>query len=443
MDKDIFEQIRKEVISDDLLENLTDAVRKAGQQTSKVSTAIGQSIANVSAKFSKGHPAANPNLSTTLDPQALHEKALGVANLAMKKAEEHAQKKHAEFLNRQVYGSGGILGIDTPLISNQLRKGTFQDTLNTLKNDPNWRSTLDQKSFANTRDSIMGRLFQKSNPDISVGELLELKGTDNKPILSMNGFRHMNNAVGVRAMEGAYNQHIKNTAKANITTNQLRSFALHTGYVPTKDMLNNASAMARWGYMARTTAEAAFSPSWLFTGAGRDMMLSNMGVLTKSTKAQMAQSGMVSKTFLGLGMAAGAFGNAYIAASSDSPINESIATLLGSTGVQAGWRSGKSIAGLWKGGHMSRITLGSVGAVARGGLAYGLTKIAGDFFEQESVVADFAKKLSTREAFSFTPDTKATATMRQAALQKLSSSSLNNRGQLLGNEALALKGQLY
>ena len=112
-----------------------------------------------------------------------------------------------------------------------------------------------------------------------------------------------------------------------------------------------------------------------------------------------------------------------------------------------GWRTGSAIgAATTRKGSLGRIVATGVGGVA--GLATGLVAgvaIAGslgDMTSQDSHVRHVAKKISTKELYNTSMDSYQSLTARQASLQKLAKSGLNDRGLLLGNEAAVLKGAM-
>ena len=116
------------------------------------------------------------------------------------------------------------------------------------------------------------------------------------------------------------------------------------------------------------------------------------------------------------------------------------------TGLQ-GWRMGTALGGgLTKAGGLGRflgLGLGGIAGAATGYLA-GTAIIGGinDITSNDSSIRKFAKKMGTKEMLVNTPDTRQSLTARQASLQKLAKSGLNDRGLLLGNESNVLAGVL-
>lgn len=82
-------------------------------------------------------------------------------------------------------------------------------------------------------------------------------------------------------------------------------------------------------------------------------------------------------------------------------------------------------------------TAGAIGGIAAVAGAYG---ILNDATSNDSHIRKLSKKIATKEMYARTDDTRQSLTARQQTLNKLAKSGLNDRAQLLGNEALALKG---
>lgn len=135
---------------------------------------------------------------------------------------------------------------------------------------------------------------------------------------------------------------------------------------------------------------------------------------------------------VGLFMATGAL-------ESDDPLTEYAAGVLAGAGVQQGWRAGKSFANVLGPTHTRRIGFGLLGGATMAAVGAGVVLGQADMFKNDSFIAKQAKSAYSRESFSSLKDTQASLTMRQAGLEKLSSSYLNNRQQLLGNEASVLR----
>ena len=116
--------------------------------------------------------------------------------------------------------------------------------------------------------------------------------------------------------------------------------------------------------------------------------------------------------------------------------------------LQGGWRVGTAVGGALsaEGSAVGRTIGMAVGGgifAATGFLA--ATAVLGgarDMMGNDSGIRKFAKKIGTKEVFARSADTRQSLTARQSALNKLSRSGLNDRNQLLGNEANVLRGLL-
>lgn len=103
---------------------------------------------------------------------------------------------------------------------------------------------------------------------------------------------------------------------------------------------------------------------------------------------------------------------------------------------------GQAVTAMFNGGNMARRVVGGVlggGVFAAGTIA---TMAGSDLLKNESQIASFLKKTSTPELMASAAQNENTLTMRQRALQKMSNSAMNDRGQLLGSEAAVLRGSM-
>lgn len=112
----------------------------------------------------------------------------------------------------------------------------------------------------------------------------------------------------------------------------------------------------------------------------------------------------------------------------------------------AGWRAGAAVGGALGGGSASigRLLGLGVGGLTGMAVGYGIGAAAvggvRDIMSNESKIRSFAKKLGTKEMIVSQQTTAQSLTARQASLQKLAKSGLNDRGLLLGNESSILAG---
>ena len=133
---------------------------------------------------------------------------------------------------------------------------------------------------------------------------------------------------------------------------------------------------------------------------------------------------------------------------SDGDSASDIFTNLFSMGTSMhGWRVGTALgASVTRKASLGRVLATGVGGIT--GLATGLATgvvvagALGDLTSQDSIARKTAKKISTKELYNTSMDSHQSLTARQASLQKLAKSGLNDRGLLLGNEAAVLKGAI-
>lgn len=109
----------------------------------------------------------------------------------------------------------------------------------------------------------------------------------------------------------------------------------------------------------------------------------------------------------------------------------------------AGWRVGSAFGGaLGKSNSAARFLTMGAGAVTGMAVGYGVGSLlvggVRDIMSNESEIRSTLKKASTKEMYVGQAQTQQSLTARQASLQKLARSGLNDRGLLLGNEARIL-----
>lgn len=209
--------------------------------------------------------------------------------------------------------------------------------------------------------------------------------------------------------------------------------------------------------LAQARAVAEKQGAGLFSPLGKDMMghfigasskeslYNAMGLMTADQKRLYSRPG-VGNTITRWGIRSAVAFNIYTGLTSDDPLTDITATVASGWGLQAGWRGGKAAANVLFGakvGHMSRIALGGVGASV--GVAAPLLIGEGikDITKSDSYVKKVLKRSYKQESLVEDRSSRMALTMRQAGLQKLASSHLNDRGMLLGNEAAILKGVSY
>lgn len=179
--------------------------------------------------------------------------------------------------------------------------------------------------------------------------------------------------------------------------------------------------------------------------SGRESLYNAMGLMTADQKRLYSRPG-VTNTVARLSIRSAAAFNIYTGLTSDNPLIDTTAAIGSAYGMQAGWRGGKAAANVLFGarvGHMSRLLLGGAGA----GIGLAAPMLIGegvkDIMKSDSTIKKVLKNSYKQESLVEDRSSRMALTMRQAGLQKLASSHLNDRGQLLGNEAAILKGVSY
>lgn len=163
----------------------------------------------------------------------------------------------------------------------------------------------------------------------------------------------------------------------------------------------------------------------------------SFGFMTPGQKAMSANSSMLGKLSYKAIPAFGAYTAISSAIDGEDPfeyVGEQAAMGAATQGYRIGSTFGKSALG--------RFGAGLVGGAFVGAAVYGTFAAAKDLSGNHSSIAKAAKKMYTKELTAASFDNDKTLTMRQAALSKLSNSAINDRGLLLGNEAMILRGSL-
>lgn len=212
----------------------------------------------------------------------------------------------------------------------------------------------------------------------------------------------------------------------------LGKFSSQTGW-------NHSVAQARAASVGERT-NAFLNSANILGGSSRESLLNSIGMLTADQKVQITKSGGLSKIFTKGGVALGGVVTAGYALQSEDVGNEMIASTAASWGIMQGWRAGRDFGSILRASHVTRVGFGAVGAASTAALGYGAIKAFSDLTSNESFIVDAAKNFASKEIFSKNQESDLALTLRQRSMQKLASSALNNRGQLLGNEAQVLKG---
>lgn len=302
-----------------------------------------------------------------------------------------------------------------------------------IANNPHtWKQELDRKAMANIthKDRYKKGIAENITPDkmrnlggVSYGGTMPEKlpfiggkkvsfGTSDVnrfvDMLATDYDKSIGHNLHGRGVESGYGHTLAQSKMAGLDT-RLKDFGKH---------LNPLGGSARESFMM----------SMGFTGRDSRILAAKGGFMENLNRRAMAPA-------FGVFMAAGAM-------DSDNPLTEYATGVAVGAGVQQGWRAGKSfgnIAGFKGPSHLKRLGFGGLGAGIMAAVPAAVILGQSDMFKNDSFIAKQAKSVYSRESFSSTYDTQASMTMRRAGLEKLSSSYLNNRQQLLGNEASILR----
>ena len=220
-----------------------------------------------------------------------------------------------------------------------------------------------------------------------------------------------------------------------------------------------------------------------FAGAGESLM-NSFGILTATQQAvNNKEISMFKRAFSNASMIRmGALGSILYSASTDQGLGGFVSDNLTYAGALQGWRVGTSLSPLGKhAGNVvgnvaatpwrmakagddiilgrspnvnfwspastskaSRLAWGAAGGITGAAMGALLVTAASstisDITSNQSTIRKVAKNISTRTIYASTSTNSATSSSRQAALNKLARSGLNDRALLLGNEARILGG---
>lgn len=235
--------------------------------------------------------------------------------------------------------------------------------------------------------------------------------------------------------------YVVNEEMKDAGTGSLQAFGVNTG---TSHTLAQAQAVAKEQGRKALLKDALGHINPL-GASGRESLLNSLGLMTADQKTMYSGMGMKGALMKG-GIRLGGVLNLGFAVTSDDPLTDFTSNVLSGYGVQAGWRGGKAAANVLFGakvGHASRILMGGVAGFVGGAVPMIAGEILKDATKSDSMIKKYAKKSYKQESLVEDRSSRQALTMRQAGLQKLSSSYLNDRGMLLGNEASILKGVSY
>ena len=280
-----------------------------------------------------------------------------------------------------------------------------------IKNNNNWESLLDKQAFNNAKGNIKNKALGEAG-DI---DLKNMRHLDSKGI---------NSYVNMKANDAA-----KDSGE------RLYGYGEKSGWGTSVKQASQASRGERF---------KTFLQHANFLGASsRGSFADSIGATGANTKALAAKGSIMSKVgrrVLGPGMAAVAVNDSL---QSEDPLNNYLTFAGAGWGLQQGWKTGKAAADVIKPTALLRTPIGAVAAIGSAVVVGGGTWALGDLGKSDSTIAKKAKSFYKKETMASNKATNESLTMRSAAFNKLSSSSLNNRSQLLGNEADILKNAQY
>lgn len=249
-------------------------------------------------------------------------------------------------------------------------------------------------------------------------------------------------AAGVGMMSSAaFSRHIGQVAAEEAKdkgTGNLQAYGVNSG---TSHTIKQARAVAE-GQGRKALAKDFFGHINPLGASGKESILNSMGIFTADQKVNMGRT-MTGRAMMGFSKLAVGHHVANTLVNSEDPLTDLASDVASGTGMMAGWRGGKAAANVLFGkavGHTSRVLLGAAGGFLGGAIPMVAGEIAKTVTKQDSWLLKGAEKSYAQEQDVYDKSSRLSLTMRQAGLQKLSSSHLNGRGQLLGNEAAILRG---
>lgn len=177
----------------------------------------------------------------------------------------------------------------------------------------------------------------------------------------------------------------------------------------------------------------------------------SLGMMTRQQQLQWKTGGLLGKTMAVAQPLTGAYmlGSEIL---NNGDITEPIALGVSTAVGLAGFNTGKTAGGMLfnkqaagaatRGGIKRLVAQGVLGAIGGATGMLGATALyygARDMMGSDSAIAKAANSMYKAKALGNTQQTGLTLTMRQKGLQQLSQSAINDRAQVLGNEAAILK----
>lgn len=214
-----------------------------------------------------------------------------------------------------------------------------------------------------------------------------------------------------------------------------KSPGLHTGYGFGMGGSFKTSGMDDWKSFVRDTPYVA-----------NESIRNSMGFLT----AQQKESYRMSNTFGKGMMALNPLASVYMIGSGMMELNDpgqivadQMSQAAAFTGFVSGMRLGGAVSGAMGMGTIGRGAARILGGGVVGAAGYaavqGINTAIRDITSAESEIGSEMYKISQRDTYADISQNQATLTARQRALQQINSSTLNDRGFTLGNEASILR----
>lgn len=203
----------------------------------------------------------------------------------------------------------------------------------------------------------------------------------------------------------------------------------------------NSMAASRTEHLAR--AAHYMNPFGAGASSSFQALKETMGLMNKQQQLMASQARGLARIPHNIVPIAAA-GMLYMNMADNKGPGEIIEDFVSMAGGLHGWRVGSALGGALNIGNKTKFLGLGIGGITGAATGYLLgTAVVGginDITSNDSKIRSFAKKLGTKESTVTMPETRQSLTARQASLQKLSRSGLNDRGLLLGNESSVLVG---
>lgn len=273
-----------------------------------------------------------------------------------------------------------------------------------------------------------------TNAEGKVKELLSKNTKDNKGRDIFKG----NEDQALKALESNERSGFRQRSDFKAVKSGLeRDVAMESGGATIRPGYNKGYGNGFKGAQAASRMDHVKNIPRAILGSG-DAMMNSFGWLTPTQKLQ-SRTGSLATKMMNASIPLGVAGfSASQLLSGEDPMDIISINASFAAGM-TGFRTGKAIGGAITRGLGGIAAGGAIGFTA--GMLGAQAAIDGtrDLMSQESEIAKVAKSVYTRESTANMRDTRDTLTMRGRTLNKLSSSGMNDRRTLLGNEALVMK----